>query len=442
MDDCYRTLGVIHNAYRVVPERFKDYISNQKSNGYRSLHTAVFGPEGQRIEIQIRTAEMHEVAEFGVAAHWKYKQGAPKVDGRQYRWLRELLDILEHAQSPEEFLEHTKLEMFADQVFVFSPKGEVFALPRGATSVDFAYAVHSQIGDTCVGTKINGKLVPLRTQLQNGDQIEIITSKAQTPNPTWERFVVTGRARARIRRYVRTQQRQQYVTLGKGIVEKVFRQAGETASEKALDGVLKSFKSATVDDLYAQLGEGNVTGNAVLAAVFPGTKAAKPAPRRRKSAKSADGKDGAHAVPIRGLIPGMAIHFAGCCHPLPGDRIVGIVITGKGVSIHTIDCETLAQYAETQDRWLDVAWEDDTEVGPQVGRLSVILANEPGALGSLTSVIGKHLGNISNLKITNRAVQFFEMLVDVEVRDVRHLTNIIAALRATPQISSVERARG
>jgi guanosine-3',5'-bis(diphosphate) 3'-pyrophosphohydrolase len=441
--DCYKALGVIHNAYRVVPGRFKDYISNPKANGYRSVHTAVFGPQNQRVEVQIRTSEMHEVAELGVAAHWVYKQGERKTDGRQYRWLREMLDILDHAAGPEEFLEHTKLEMFQDQVFCFSPKGDVYALPRGATPVDFAYAVHSAIGDSCVGAKINGRLVPLRTQLVNGDQVEIITSKAQTPNPNWERIVVTGRARARIRRFVRTQQRQQYLALGREIVDKAFRHAGETPTEKGLEGVLKAFKCASVEDLYVQVGQGNVTGTAVLTAVFPGRKEPpRPARARRGKTAGKDGKKSGHAVPIRGLIAGMAVHYGGCCHPLPGDRIVGIVTTGKGVAIHTIDCEALEQFIEQPDRWLDVAWEEDATEVPRVGRLGVVIANEPGSLGNLTTVIGKNEGNIHNLKITNRSQDFFEMLVDVEVRDVKHLTNIMAALRACPSVNSVERARG
>src|SRR6266566_3276337 len=234
--DCYHALGLIHSAYHVVPGRFKDYISTPKPNNYRSLHTGVIGPVRQRIEMQIRTRDMHEVAELGVAAHWIYKQQAGRIDGRQYRWLRELLEILDHASNPEEFLEHTKLEMFQDQVFAFTPKGDLIALPRGATPVDFAYAVHSQIGDTCVGSKINGRLLPLRSELHNGDQVEIITSKAQTPSPTWERFVVTGKARARIRRFIRTQQRAQYLDLGRSILVKDFRHDGHDLSEKALDG--------------------------------------------------------------------------------------------------------------------------------------------------------------------------------------------------------------
>ncbi len=439
--DCYHALGIIHSAYHVVPGRFKDYISTPKPNNYRSLHTGVIGPERQRIEVQIRTRDMHEIAELGVAAHWIYKQQADRVDGRQYRWLRELLEILEHASNPEEFLEHTKLEMFQDQVFAFTPKGDLIALPRGATPVDFAYAVHSQIGDTCVGAKINGRLLPLRTELANGDQVEIVTSKAQTPSPTWERFVVTGKARARIRRFIRTQQREQYLDLGRAIVQKAFRQQGQDFSERPLEAVLAQFSCASVDDLYVAVGEGMATGREVVNAAFP-----QPPEDKHKVVSLAHARRKTHpydtAVPIRGLIPGMAMHFAGCCHPLPGDRIVGIVTTGKGVTIHTIDCDTLGSFADEPERWLDVAWSSDEAEVAHVGRINVTIANEPGNLGSLTTTIGKQGGNISNLKITNRSTDFFEIMVDIQVADVKHLSTIIAALRATPVINSVERARG
>ncbi|MBL9034838.1 MAG: bifunctional (p)ppGpp synthetase/guanosine-3',5'-bis(diphosphate) 3'-pyrophosphohydrolase [Rhodospirillaceae bacterium] len=444
---CYQALGVIHGRYSMIPGRFKDYISTPKPNNYRSIHTGVIGPFRSRIEIQIRTRDMHEIAELGVAAHWQYKQGRPQLEGRQYRWLRELLDILEHAAGPEEFLENTKLEMFQDQVFCFTPKGDLIALPRGATPVDFAYAVHTEVGNTCVGAKINGRIVPLRSELHNGDQVEVVTSRAQTPSPTWERFVVTGKARACIRRYIRTQQRTQYVELGRAMMQKEFQHEGYEYADKALDGVRKKFKAEETEDLLAQIGEGMLGAREVLNAVFPGirqpTAPEKVVPIGRQRAKSAKGGGKGNAIPIRGLIPGMAMHFAGCCHPLPGDRIVGIVTTGKGVTIHTIDCETLESFADTPERWLDVAWDQDPNgVEQHVGRLAVVITNQPGSLGSLTTVIGKNAGNISNLKITNRSIDFFEVLVDVEVKDVRHLTNIIAALRATPAISSVDRARG
>jgi len=443
VESCYQTLGILHSRYPVVPGRFKDYISTPKPNGYRSLHTGILGPQRHRIEAQIRTREMHEVAEYGVAAHWKYKQTAQHLDGRQYRWIRELLDILEHASNPEEFLEHTKLEMFQDQVFCFTPKGDLIALPSGATPVDFAYAVHSEVGDTCVGAKVNGRMVPLRAQLRNGDQVEIITSRAQTPSPDWESFIVSGKAKARIRRFIRQEEREQYGELGRQMLQKAFRQEGYEFTEKALEGVLKKFKVDGVADLFAAVGQGNRGAREVLTAVFPGVKEAEKndvvVPIARARSRQSKAKDS--AVPIKGLIPGMAVHFAHCCHPLPGDRIVGIVTTGKGVTVHTIDCETLASFQDTPERWVDLAWDVVDGEGHQLGRLHVVIANEPGSLGTLSTIIGKNQGNISNLKITNRSVDFFEMLIDVEVTDVKHLTNIIAALRATPVITSVERAR-
>ncbi|MBI2978204.1 MAG: bifunctional (p)ppGpp synthetase/guanosine-3',5'-bis(diphosphate) 3'-pyrophosphohydrolase [Rhodospirillales bacterium] len=448
VEDCYRALGVAHGAYPVVPNRFKDYISTPKPNGYRSLHTGVFGPERQRIELQIRTAEMHDVAEHGVAAHWNYKQGSGKTAGPQYRWLRELLEILEQASGPEEFLEHTKLEMFKDQVFCFTPRGDLINLPRGATPVDFAYAVHSEVGDRCVGAKINGRMMPLRSELRNGDQVEIITSKAQTPSPTWERFVVTGKARARIRRFIRLQERDQYLKLGRAMLQRAFREEGYEYSDKAIDGVLDVFSQPSVDDLCARVGAGLLKARDVVEAVFPGTRKKtkkvddKVVPLARVRGKQA-GEGDKGAVSIKGLIPGMAMHFAGCCHPLPGDRIVGIVTTGKGVTIHTIDCDTLENFVNDPERWLDVSWDVDGKA-PQVhvGRIQLTVQNVPGSLGELSTVIARNEGNISNLKITNRTPEFFDMLIDIEVRDVKHLTNVIAALRANPAINAVERARG
>ncbi len=446
---CYQALGVVHNSWPMVPGRFKDYISTPKPNGYRSIHTTVLGPENQRIEIQIRTKDMHAVADLGVAAHWSYKEGksAASNESTQYRWLRELLEILD-SSDPDEFLEHTKLNMFQDQVFCFSPKGDLIALPRNATPVDFAYAVHSGIGDTCVGAKVNGRVVPLRTILQNGDQVEILRSKNATPNPNWETFVVTGKARSRIRRFMAQQQRDQFFSLGKAVVAKAFRDAGHQVAEKGFDTALKVLRLKTLEDLYVAVGSGNLTGRQVIEAVFPGEKqeekertevaSDKVVPLTRVRKGSEKDRSG---VPIRGLIPGMAVHFAGCCHPLPGDRIVGIVATGKGVTIHTIDCETLEQFAATPERWLDVAWDSNDETH-HVGRISTIVANEPGSLSDLTTVIAKNRGNIHNLKITNRTSDYFEFLVDIEVKDVKHLTNIIAALRATPTVNSVERARG
>ena len=447
LPECYQALGVIHATYPVVPGRFKDYISTPKPNGYRSIHTGVFGPLRHRIEIQLRTHEMHEIAEYGVAAHWHYKQSAGIREGTQYRWLRQLLEILEHTTQPEEFLEHTKLEMFQDEVFCFTPRGDLMSLPRGATPVDFAYAVHSEIGDTCVGAKINGRMMPLRTQLRNGDQIEVLTSKAQTPSPMWERFVVSGKARAHIRRHIRLQEREEYTKLGRSILNRVFGDAGFEATDKALRGVLKVFRVETTGDLEAGVGAGQIRGRDVLEAVYPATRRVAsdtaegdnivPISRARRPSDSCT-----NGIPIHGLIPGMAMHFADCCHPLPGDRIVGIITTGRGITIHTIDCETLESMHDEPERWLDVSWDRKEPSSSHVGRIHLTVLNAPGSLGDLSTIIARHEGNISNLKIVNRSSDFFDMLIDIEVHGVRHLSDIIAALRATTVVNTVERARG
>ena len=448
VEDCYKALGVFHRAYHVVPGRFRDYVSTPKANGYQCIHTGVIGPDRQRIEIQIRTRDMNQIAELGVAAHWQYKQNVDdKTSGRDYRWMRELLDILEHAANPDDFLENTKLEMFPDQVFCFTPTGDVIALPAGATPVDFAYAVHSEIGDTCVGAKVNGRSVPLRSELANGDQVEIITSKAQTPSPVWENFVATGKARARIRRFVRQREREEYKTLGKAILERVFRDEQYEFTDKALKEALPIFTVASVDDLFAEVGSGQITGRQVIEAVYPGTKKdkrkngkviefARSFGRRKKAEPTKPG------IPIKGMIPGMALHFAACCTPLPGDRIVGIVSKGRGVNVHAIDCEELEEFSDTPERWIDLAWDESAVDDTHTARIDVTVTNEPGSLGELSTLIARNDGNISNLKVTGRTTDFFDLKIDVQVRDVRQLTNIIAALRASSCINSVERARG
>ena len=449
LEHCYQALGIIHSHYSVVPGRFKDYISTPKPNQYQSLHTGVIGPERQRIEIQIRTHQMHEVAELGVAAHWDYKAGGVPTDGQQYRWLRELLDIVEHAQKPEEFLENTKLELFQDQVFCFTPKGDLIALPRGATPVDFAYAVHSGVGDSCVGAKVNGRMVPLRTVLRNGDQVDIIRQKGGTPSPAWDRFVVSGKARACIRRFIRAQQRTEFILLGRSMLDKLCKQEGVDYSDKVLEPIAKQFQSATVDDLLANIGASLQPLRDVFNAAYPAHKAKPPVTvekiaDKQQPAVKPKTKPTSAPLTLKGLIPGMAVHYARCCHPLPGDSIVGIVTTGKGVTIHTTDCETLESFAKTPERWIDVGWGDGhgKDGGELVGRLSVVITNKPNSFGTLTTVIGKNSGNIINLKIINRTPDFFDVLVDVEVKDAGHLTNIIAALRANSAINSVERTKG
>ena len=452
-DTCYAALGAIHSAYPVIAGRFKDYISTPKSNGYQSLHTGVTlrEPRNQKIEVQIRTAEMHEQAENGVATHWLYK-GRPdeKADGKevhQYRWVQDLLEILENA-APDEFLEYTKLEFYEDRVFCFTPKGELIQLPRGATPVDFAYAVHSQVGDACVGAKINGKLMPLRYQLQHGDQVEIMTARGGTPSPQWERFVVTGKARARIRRFVHQQQREQHLDAGRAELVKAFRQAGVDGSAKALDPALKALKFASVDDLTIAVGNGNLSARDVVNAAYPDLRQTARAPRLVPALPSRPGKPATKAdlgMEITGLVPGMEYHFAGCCHAVPGDDIVGIIATGKGVTIHARDCPTLEAFAATPERFIDVGW-NAAALGRNgaghTARVSVIAANEPNAVADVANAVTKYEGAVAALKTANRQQDFMEILLDVDVRDIAHLAKVIAGLRGLSTVKGVERAKG
>ncbi len=441
VEECYRALGAIHGAYQALPGRFKDYISTPKPNGYQSLHTGVIGPERMRIEVQIRTREMHEIAEYGLASHWRYKQGDAVHDGKQFAWIRSLLDILDEAGGAEEFLEHTKLEMFQDQVFCFTPKGDLIGLPNGATVVDFAYAVHSEVGDHCVGARINGRIAPVRSKLSNGDEVEVLTSKNKTPSPEWGQFVATGRAKARIRRLIRLEQRDQYISLGREVAKAAAAEAGQNFSERMLRPVLKKFKLETHDDLFAALGEGLFTEAELISVLAP-----KAAPSKTKVGEDSQaGKSAASqkntnvkALPLKGLIPGMAVHYARCCHPLPGDQIIGIVTSGKGVTVHVSDCATLEAFSHTPERWLDVDWEEKS-LERRVGRVRITLQNSPGALGAVSNTIGRQGGNISNLRFSSRAEDFFELIVDIEVDSLDHLAIIIAALRADSVITTIER---
>ena len=461
---CYMALGAIHAAYPVIAGRFKDYISTPKANGYQSLHTGVTlrHPRNQKIELQIRTPEMQIVAENGVAAHWLYKQAeAAPGDFKQFRWVQDLLEILENSAAPDEFLENTKLELYQDQVFCFTPKGQLIQLPRGATSVDFAYAVHSQIGDTCVGARINGRLMPLRYELQNGDQVEILTARGGTPSPAWERFVTTGKARARIRRFLAQQMREQNRDSGKSTLIKAFRQEGVDGSEKVLEPAAKMLKQASLDDLYIAVATGVVGPKEVVYAAYPQLREAR-APRMlpgfmstglgsgapSRPARVAAPMRGDAAMPLTGLVSGMDVHYAGCCHPLPGDKIVGIVATGKGVTVHTKDCATLENFAATPERFIDVDWNYDFLAGRQakpgegfIGRISVIASNQTSVLGNLTNAVSRQDGAILNLKIQHRQQDFFEAVVDVEVRDLRHLSQVIAGLRGAAGIAQVERSK-
>jgi guanosine-3',5'-bis(diphosphate) 3'-pyrophosphohydrolase len=444
---CYAGLGVIHGAYHMLPGRFKDFISTPKPNGYRSLHTTIIGPERRKIEVQIRTRDMHEISELGVAAHWAYKQDSRVTDGKQYRWIRELLDILEHAAGPEEFLENTKLEMFSDQVFCFTPKGDLIALPRGATPIDFAYAVHSQVGDRCVGAKIDGRMVQLRAQLQNGDQVEIITSKNGSPSPEWERLVVTGKARARIRRYLRTRQRDEHLAHGRELLVKAARQEQASVAEKQLEKALEPLHQKSVEDLLVAVGDGSLAARTVVETVHPELKRQEPrkgdlAARVIPLRRPASPVQPTTGSPIAGLPAGVAFQYAGCCRPVPGDAIVGVIRTGRPVSLHRAECTVLGRTKLQNHRLLDLAWNEHEALPKVSARLSVTTLNRPGSLGSISTVVGKQGGNIVDLKIGRRTSEIYELLLDVEVESLDQLMRVQAALRATACVTSVERNLG
>jgi len=448
-DDCYRALGVIHRAWPMVPERFKDFISTPKSNNYRSLHTTVVGPGGLRIEMQIRTEIMDRVAEDGVAAHWAYKnhsygfdREAMEADGGRDPLLnlRHLVQVIEHGEGGEDWVEHAKLEMYLDQVFVFTPKGALITLPRGGMALDFAYAVHTEVGDTAVGVKINGELKPMRTALQNGDVVEIIRGAKREVPTDWRSLTVTGRARSAIRRHIRTSERDEFVRLGKATLEQTLERAGKSLADVKLTETLKTFAIATEEDLFDAIGRGRLAATKIAETIFPALKGQlKAGPERKRI-----GNEQARLfVRGSGLTPGVSIHFGACCSPVPGDRIVGILEPDKGLTIHTIDCQTLADFADDDSVWQDLQWTPQAEQDAVASaRLRATIRNAPGVLGQVATIIGEAGGNILNLSMAHRQQDFFDVDIDVEVEDARHATMIIAALRANPSVDTVDRARG
>jgi len=440
VENCYRALGIIHTSYKMVPDTFQDFISTPKNNGYQSLHTVIIGPLLQKVEIQIRTYKMHDIAELGVAAHWRYKQGQDEsVDTTQYVWIRELLSILEQNNDPETFLQNTKLAMYYDQVFCFTPKGELIALPKGATTVDFAYMVHSDIGNKCVGAKVNGKIVPLKTQLVNGDQVQIITSKHSTVSLSWEKFVVTGKAKGEIQKVIQKQLKGQHIKLGKTIISKVLKANKIEEEDKAIEAACKFF-SKTPDELFLAVGEGTITREEVVKLVIPKKSRLSSTLSLLKFAKKSSFRsEDENVIPIKGLIPGMAMHYAKCCHPLPGDKIVGIVHTGSGITIHTSDCEMLNNFASMPEKILDLTWDNNKSNIPFISRIKVLLLNEPESLATLAGEIAKNGGNITNFKILSRNSNYFELIFDIEVKSLAHIEVIINALRIKEAIQYADR---
>jgi len=475
MSDCYRALGVIHTTWPIVPGRFKDYISIPKQNGYRSLHTTIVGPSRQRVELQIRTYAMHEVAEYGVAAHSIYKDHGSETlpqkrvnETAAYAWLRHTIQSLSEGDNPEEFLEHTKMELFQDQVFCFTPRGRLVALPRGATPIDFAYGVHTDIGDSCVGAKINGRIMPLMTQLKNGDEVDIIRSHAQIPPAAWEEFVVTGKARSAIRRATRAAVRKQYSGLGLRILERAFDQAGKKFDMQELKPALSRLGRKESDDVLAAVGRGELPSHDVIRAVYPDYQEGRASSGKTGAVfgeagwfniRNASGmifkvpqgeKDGEtqkadaqshphHALPIRGIHGDIPVRFSpeGA---VPGDRIVGIMQPGAGIIIYPIQSPALSAYDDQPERWIDVRWDIDAKMDERFpARISVLAINSPGSLAEISQIIANNDTNIQNLSMVRTAPDFTEMMIDLEVWDLKHLNRIIAQLKEANGVGKVHR---
>ncbi|WP_371060710.1 bifunctional (p)ppGpp synthetase/guanosine-3',5'-bis(diphosphate) 3'-pyrophosphohydrolase [Rhodosalinus sp. 5P4] len=429
--DCYRALGAIHQRWRAVPGRFKDYISQPKSNGYRSIHTTVSGRDGKRVEVQIRTQTMHDVAETGVAAHWSYKDGVRAenpfaVDPA--KWISQLTEQFDAEEDHHEFLEAVKLEMYSDQVFCFTPKGDVVKLPRGATPIDFAFAIHTRIGSSCVGAKIDGLRVPLWTRIKNGQSVEVITAEGQTPQPSWLEIAITGKAKSAIRRALREQDRERFVRLGRELVRAAFENVGKKATDKALDTAAKRLRLPDRHEILARMGSAELTAQEVVRAVYPDL-----------APKDVAQIDTSRAV--IGLDPGQNFERAPCCQPLPGERIVGITWRGRGVVVHAIDCGVLAQFEDQPARWMDLHWQAGSHPPVYTVTLDVTIGNDAGVLGRICTLIGEQKANISDLEFVDRKPDFYRLLIDVDLRDAEHLHSIASALEAESDVAAVERFR-
>ncbi len=425
-EDCYRALGVLHQTWQMIPGRFKDYISTPKANGYRSLHTALIYENSMRVEVQVRSREMHRLNEFGLAAHWAYKQGGVRPDG-QVGWLRDLIEIVDASHDSEELLEHTKMAIYQDRIFAFTPKGALHQLPKGATSIDFAYDVHTDLGSLAVGAKINGRHMPLRTALNNGDVVEIIKSRRASPQLSWLSFVVTGKARAAIRRAVRTKEREEVAAIGFKLFDEITNRLPGKIGKKAIKDAVKRLKLDDEEDLMVRIGTAKITDLAVMEALVPGSTAGLERPEEWPQQE--------RAISIKGLTPGMAFKLGDCCHPVPGDRIVGLRRKGEGVEVHAIDCMSLADGVDAD--WLDLSWGERTTGA--IGRIRAVLHNRPGTLAELTGIFAGNRANIIHLEMTSRDELFGTYEVDLEVNDLAHLSRIVSAMRASDAVAEAER---
>ncbi|MGE3775159.1 MAG: bifunctional (p)ppGpp synthetase/guanosine-3',5'-bis(diphosphate) 3'-pyrophosphohydrolase, partial [Gammaproteobacteria bacterium] len=444
VDTCYRALGILHSLYKPVPGKFKDYIAIPKANGYQSLHTVLFGPFGVPIEVQIRTNEMDQVAEAGIAAHWLYKSGdgaARNANKRAREWLRGILEMQQQAGNSQEFLENVKIDLFPDEIYVFTPKGQILAMPRGATAVDFAYAIHTDLGNSCVACRINRQLAPLRTPLETGQTVEIVTAPGARPNPSWLTFVVTGKARATIRHYLKNLQIDEARMLGRRMLERELESHGlnvERLEPEQLKAVLANFNLDGVERLYAEIGLGNRPAPLVVRMLLP-EKIEPPsdaAAARRRAAAQAN-----PPVPlaIRGT-EGMVVTFPKCCYPLPGDSIIGFLTAGRGIVIHQQNCANVAEYRSAPEKWIDVQWAPNVEREFSV-ELSLDVINRRGTLATIAAAVADANANIEDVTISERNERNTNIRFLITVRDRKHLADVIRTVRGVKTVVRVARKK-
>lgn len=450
--ECYRALGIVNSSFNMIPSTFKDYISTPKDNGYQSLHLAILGPFNKKIEIQIRDISMHEISELGVAAHWNYKEKINKKtknkiaivgkENDQYRWIRELINLFENSESASEVLKNNKLSMHHDEVFCFTPNGDIFNLPLGSTIIDFAYAVHSEVGNRCISAKVNGAIAPLRQRLENGDQVEILTAKNAKPSPNWLQFASTSKAKTAIRNFIRNEKYSEYSVLGKAILQKFFLSKNVEFSEAILEKSLNKFAKKNTADLCFKVADGTISRHDVFKIIYPDYENENKHLKNPKNQNKSNKKN--HSLPIDGLVDGMAIRYAGCCSPIPGDSIVGIINTGTGVTIHNQMCLNLKNLALNPQRVLDVCWKSDDKIGDETysSQIRVVVENKSGALADITNIIAKKKMNIGHIKTTNRCADTFEVVINIDVKSVEHLEEMLSALRMSKKTIEVERIAG
>ncbi|MEO5329710.1 MAG: bifunctional (p)ppGpp synthetase/guanosine-3',5'-bis(diphosphate) 3'-pyrophosphohydrolase [Magnetococcus sp. THC-1_WYH] len=452
--DCYRVLGMVHSDLRPIPGRFKDYVALPKSNGYQSLHTVVFGPYGNRIEIQIRTKTMHEVAESGVAAHWSYKEGGLKTredsQATGYAWLKRLLEVHQGADDSGQFLDNVKIDLFPEEIYLFTPEGDIITLPKGATPVDFAYAVHSQVGDHCQGAKVNGRLVPLKTPLATGDSVVILTGKNHEPNPVWLRFVVTGRAKYRINRWIKKQNREQALVLGREILLRELRRGGishQSVNDKKIRQWASDLGLKSGEELLFKLGTSVIAPSTLVRRILPQLELHRDEKLPVVSGKGGGGKlrggEGkGSSLQLAGLLPQMAVMVARCCSPVPGDPIVGIVHTGRGIAIHAVGCPNLGAVADQPERWIeDIDWPEVAEKA-HVARLRIMARNRKEVLNLVSHAVMGAKSTVVAMKMQDRDRDPFVLICDVEVAGLEQLRSLVQAISALEVVMNVERIKG